>query len=294
MEKLQEDQKASLERSSRYKVCQDPTPFANKTGCMSCSENSANLFDMTELKCIGCRDNETYNSRSYRCESTMLLNNFNAGKFINLPDSLDNLLKSQKTQTDSSPRYKVCDEQTPYVTKDGCTSCKDAGAPLFDFSTSKCAACTEKSIYNSRSSRCEVIVMLTNLTANKIVDLTDSMESLEKEQQAKLDSSPRYKVCSDPTPYYNGSECIACTDKSKPLFSFKYGKCGNCRRNTWYDKQARKCLKERTFEFVTDLQSKNLILNDTIRNLQRLQDDILKLRPTARVCPPEQPYSNGP
>lgn len=101
-------------------------------------------------------------------------------------------------------------------------------------------------------------------------------------------------MCADATPYFNGTECIACSDKDKPLFSYKYEKCAACRRNTWYDKIARKCLKERTFEFLTDLMSKNLIINDTIKNLQRLQDDILKLRPTAKMCPPENPYSNGP
>lgn len=114
--------------------------------------------------------------------------------------------------------------------------------------------------------------MLTNLNAEKLVDLTDSFENLQKEQQAKLDLSPRYKVCPDPTPYFNGTACIDCPEKSKPLFSYKYGKCGACRWNTWYDKLARKCLKEKVFEFLTDLSTKNLILNDTMVRLQRQQD----------------------
>lgn len=109
LEKLKEKLKASLDRSPRFKVCQDPTPFANKTACIGCTESNAPLFDMTELKCVGCRDNETYNPKSYRCEATVLLTNFNAGKFVNLPDKLENLIASQKTQTDASPRYKVCD-----------------------------------------------------------------------------------------------------------------------------------------------------------------------------------------
>jgi len=50
----------------------------------------------------------------------------------------------------------------------------------------KCTACSEKEVYNSHKYRCETIVMLTNLTANRLVDLTDSIENLEKDQQAKL------------------------------------------------------------------------------------------------------------
>jgi len=54
---------------------------------------------MTELKCVGCKDSETYNPKLYRCEATVLLHNFKAGKFVNLPDLLENLLESQKTQS---------------------------------------------------------------------------------------------------------------------------------------------------------------------------------------------------
>lgn len=47
-------------------------------------------------------------------------------------------------------------------------------------------------------------------------------------------------------------------------------------------------------EFLTDLKSKNIILNDTMANLMRYEEEIQAKNREAKVCPEDKPYSIGP
>lgn len=99
---------------------------------------------------------------------------------------MDNLQAAQRSLVESSPRYKVCEEAAPFATREGCMSCKDVGAPLFDYKLQKCTACRTGDVYDKRSYKCEGVVWLTDLTAANIVNLTQSMDTLQSEQQTTV------------------------------------------------------------------------------------------------------------
>jgi len=213
-------------------VCPSDNPYFNTKKCINCTEEQP-LFNHTSKLCTKCLPTEVYSPSTRLCEinyPVVTLTNMSAGNLVRLTSSFESIVTQNERVLSGNPKASVCPPDSPYAGRDGCMACSDS-TPLFDFTSKECTSCKDTETYNPKLYRCEETVYLTNLNSSSLINPPEPIEKLQQDQKNQLERSPRYKVCTDPTPFSNLTGCVGCPESSASLFDMTELKCVGCHEN---------------------------------------------------------------
>lgn len=193
--------------------CPTSTPFYNGQACISCPE----MFDYSSKTCTPCPDGTYFDTKSKSCAQ-------NKPNITNVAAA--NIIGNITTGPNDIP----CPVATPYFNGSNCITCKDP-TPLFDASLGQCSSCLTGTVYNATVKAC----IQPGANATNVNAIKDYIGP--KPVQSQYDVP-----CPASTPYYDGSNCISCTNPT-PLFDTTTAKCSLCPSGTVYNSSTHKCDK---------------------------------------------------
>lgn len=199
--------------SANDRPCPTATPFFNGQACISCPA----LFDFNTLACVPCPTGTSFDTKSKSCAQ-------------NKPNATNLAAGNTIGNVTLGPNDIPCPTSTPFFDGSNCITCKDP-TPLFDVARNQCGSCLTGTVYDSTANACiKSGANATNVNAIK--------DYIGPKPIAGANDVP----CPATTPYYDGSNCISCTNPT-PLFDTTTSKCSLCTTGTVYNDVTHKCDK---------------------------------------------------
>ena len=198
-------------------------------------------------------------------------------------------LATFQSQLPAGPNVVPCPSATPYFSGTTCIAC--GPGQLFDTSISTCLTCPSNTVYSNTTFQCMNIQYYTNITSNlKWISVNKNFTQLQTIMNANA-ALPYAQPCPLSTPFYNGSQCIACP-ATTPYFSFDTNSCQKCGALTSFSAALHSCVIIQQRQ--TSLSSPNLVLGGIPFNEWRyFYVNNQTVNPQLANCPTAKPYYDG-
>ena len=187
------------------------------------------------------------------------------------------------------PNVKPCPSATPYFDGTSCIAC--GPGQLFDVAISTCLTCPTGTVYSNSTYHCMPIQYYTNITLNnQWISVNRNFTQLQTTMNTAA-ALPNAQPCPSSTPFYNGTQCIACGGTT-PYYSFDTNSCQACGTATTFSSTIHQCVIVQ--QRITSLSSPNLILGGLPFNEWRYYYvNNQTANPQLANCPTANPYFDG-